>query len=386
MTTTTAAAPWAWAALMPDARDWVASSADPAARWAVLTGVLDRPDDDPEVRVARAEMLRHPDTADLLARLDAWDAGAPLSGHHHPAFAPNLLNLLADRGLRAGDDARVDAVLAAMTGHADDAGRLQSFASRRTGAPPVWGALLCDSHAIVDVLLRYGRDPTREPALAGALAAIAADLTDTAQGRAWPCVPEPTSGFRGPGRRGDACPQVTLEVLRALSRLPDGLFPGGLTRSDALGCARVSLSVWRRRGAEKPYMFGHGQTFKTSKWPVTWYSAQLALDALGRWPDLWRGPSAVPADRTALAELAACLVAYNTDDAGRVVPRSTFRGYEAHSFGQKREASPFATALLLTVLHRLDDLAPAAAEVDVSALGSSKGGAGTARPPVRARG
>lgn len=368
--------PWAWAGLMPDPRAWVAQSSDPAARWAVLTGVLDLPDHHPDVVAARTAMLGHAGTADLLARLEPWDAGGSLSGHNHPAFAPNLLNLLADRGLRAGDDPRVDATLDQMARHADDAGRLQSFAAPRQGEAPVWGSLLCDSHAIVDVLLRYGREPVAHPGLARALDAMTADLADTAQGRAWPCTPDPATGWRGPGRRADFCPQVTLEALRAFSRLPDADRPPGLP-----GVAAVALAAWVRRGVEKPYMFGHGRTFKTTKWPVTWYGAHLMLDVLGRWPALWRLPDADPADRRALAEVAACLVAYNTDDAGRVVPRSTYRGYEDHSFGQKKAPSPFATAQLLVVLHRVDALAPDAAAVDVTALTSSKGGAGVALPP-----
>ena len=94
-----------------------------------------------------------------------------------------------------------------------------------------------------------------------------------------------------------------------------------------------------------------------------------------------------PGDRAALAELAACLVAYNAGADGTVTPRSAWGGFEGCSFGQKQHPSPFATARLLAVLHRLDDLAEAAAAVDVRTLGSSKGGSGVAvppRPPVTA--
>jgi hypothetical protein len=51
------------------------------------------------------------------------------------------------------------------------------------------------------------------------------------------------------------------------------------------------------------------------------------------------------------------------------------------SFGQKKTPSGFATARVLAVLHRLDDLADDAATVDVTALSSSKGGTGSALPP-----
>lgn len=382
MTTASAAAPdWPWAAVLPDARGWVAASSDPGARWLLLTAVLDRPGDDPDAVAARAEMLAHPDTADLLARLEPWDAGSPLGGHNAPAFAPNLLGLLADRGLRAGDDPRVEAVLDAMLEHADDEGRFSSFAGRRAGDPPVWGTLLCDTHAVAETLVRFGRGD--DPRVGRALARMADDLTDTAQGRAWPCRPDPVTGFRGPGRRGEMCPQVTLEALRTWSRVPADRRPLGA--AETLALARVALGVWRDRALVKPYMFGHGATFKTGKWPATWYSALTLLDALGRWPALWRGSDATADDRRALAELAACLVAYTTDDDGRVTPRSTFRGFEAHSFGRKDGPSAFATAATLAALHRLDDLVDDIGRVDVLALGSSKGGSGTVRPPRAGR-
>lgn len=127
-------------------------------------------------------------------------------------------------------------------------------------------------------------------------------------------------------------------------------------------------------------MFGHGKTFKTVKWPPTWYRVSAVLDALGRYPALWRGPRQQAEERRSLAELAACLIAYNLDE-GRVVPRSTSRGFEGHSFGQKKQPSAWATAMVLIVLHRVDDLAGDVRAVDVAALGSSKGGAGLAVPP-----
>jgi hypothetical protein len=173
------------------------------------------------------------------------------------------------------------------------------------------------------------------------------------------------------------CPQVTLEALRAYSYVDPADRPATLP-----GAVRSALGVWRRRASEKPYMFGHGKTFKATKWPVTWYGAQAVVDAVGRYPEVWTDDAE---DRRALAEITACLIAYNADDAGRVTPRSTFRGFEDHSFGQKKEPSAFATALLLTVLRRLEDLAPDVRAVDVRTLTSSKGGTGVAMPPPALR-
>ena len=368
--------PWPWgAAFSADPRAWVLESGEPPARWLLLASRA-VPSDLSAAEQARQASLADAGTRDLIGRLPDWVGGEPLSGHDSPRFAPNLLSLLADMGVRAGDDPRVDRVLEQMLLHQDAEGRFQSYAPLRGGEQPVWGALLCDTHAILEVLVRYGRGA--DPRVRAGLAAMAGDLVETAQGRAWPCRRDPATGFRGPGRAADCCPQVALEALRTFAWLPESEWPGGL-----LDVARVSLGVWRGRGERKPYMFGHGKQFKAVKWPPTWYRVDAVLDALGRYPALWRGPDADPDDRQALAELAACLIAYNMGEGGRVVPRSTYRGFEGFSFGQKRRPSAFATARLLAVLHRLDDLAPEALAIDVGVLASSKGGSGRAvLPPL----
>lgn len=353
---------------------WLLDAGEPAARWVTLTRILGRDFGDPAVQDAHRDVVADRGTRELVARLPDWTSGERLSGHSSPSFAPNLLNLLADMGVRAGDFAEVERLLDAMLVHQEPTGRFPSYAAVPGSEQPVWGALLCDSHAVLEVLVRFGRG--QDARVRTGLERMAADITSTAQGRAWPCLPHSASGWRGPGRKDDFCPMVTLQALRVLAWLAPDQQPGGL-----LDAARVALGAWRARATEKPYMFGHGRQFKTVKWPTTWYGAYAMLDALGSYPQLWRGPHHQPADARALAELAACLVAYNISADGTVTPRSTYRGFERWSFGQKKHSSPFATALLLAVLHRIDDLAPAAATVDVRALASSKGGIGTAVPP-----
>jgi len=284
-----------------------------------------------------------------------------------------------------------------MLCHQDEEGRFQSFGRLRSSEPG-WHSLLCDGHAIVEVLVRFGRGG--DPRVERAMERMGADLADLAQGRAWPCRPEPSSGFRGPGRKADFCPLVTLQALRAFSYVPAEERPGW-----PVDVARVSLRAWLERGIEKPYMFGHGRQFKRVKWPATWYNALTVLDAAGRYPELWTSPEsraddaraekARADDRRAIAEIAACLIAYNVDPAtGTVTPRSCYQGFEEFSFGQKKQPSPYATARVLVALAPLAgvppgsghtgvgaDLTEAIAAVDVLRLSSSKGGTGTALGP-----
>lgn len=357
-----------------DVLEWLLASAEPSARWIVHSALLDGPGHVERAQAEHALVVADPGTASLLDRLGDWESDAGLSGHASAAFAPNLLTLLADMGLAADDDPRVERTLDAMLAHQLPDGRFATYARARGSTTATWASLLCDTHAITEVLMRFGRG--EDPRVTRALEVMENDLTDTAQGRAWPCRPDPASGFRGPGRKGDVCPQVTLEALRAWSGVPTAKRP-----PEVLGAARVALGVWRARAQVKPYMFGHGYHFKVVKWPTTWYSVLTVLDTLGRFPALWTGPAADPADRRALAELMACLVAYNVAADGRVTPQSCYRGFEAYSFGQKRMPSPFATARIRQVLHRLDALSDEAAAVDVGGLGSSKGGTGSPRLP-----
>jgi hypothetical protein len=351
-----------------DPLPWLLSSSEPAARWVALTGLLDAGRGDDDVRRARRDLVADPATRSLVARLPDWTVDQHLSGHQSPSFGPHLLGLLADVGVQAGDFREVDELLEAMLAHQEESGRFPSFGVAAPGGTPVWGALLCDAHPVLDVLVRFGH--RQDERVQRALVRAAADLADTAQGRAWPCVPHPVTGWRGPGRLDAVCPMATLQALRVFSRLPSAERPDGV-----LGAARVVLRAWTERGSEKPYQFGHGVQFKTVKWPPTWYSAYGVVDTLGRFPELWRSDPSGPEAR-ALAELTACLLAYNVSADATVTPRSVYRGFERHSFGQKREPSPLATALLLAAVRRVDGLAPEVLRVDVGALGSSKGGSG----------
>jgi len=366
----------AWTRLLgSDPRPWLLESDEPAARWVALTELLDLPAGAPGVAAAHEAVLEDPRTRALLNRLRPWAEDAAVSGHDKPEYAPNLLALLGDMGIGPDDDPRIAAMLEEMLEHQDADGRFQAFGRWRGGDMPAWSALPCDSHAIAETLARFGH--AGDPRVSRAFDRIAGDLGATEQGRAWRCRPDPAVPFRGPGRKSDMCPQVTLEALRAFSWLPPGRRP-----SEVVAAGGVSLRAWRERGSEKPYMFGHGRQFKRVKWPATWYGAFEMTDTLGRYPELCDGPKADPEDRRALAEAAACLVAYNVGTDGRVTPRSCFKGFEAWSFGQKRAPSAFATARVAVVLRRLGPLVDEIAAVDVTALRSSKGGTGMVVPPA----
>ena len=350
---------------------WLLDSNEPYAVWAALTGVLGATAGDPAVEAAHLAVLASESVQKLVGELPTRPSPST-TDHHSPSFLPNRLNLLAEMGVARGDFEQLDAVLDRLLAAQDRAGRFR--VSGPTRPRPNVDSHRCDNNAIVEVLARFGY--AEEPGVARALARVASDAVASTQGSGWCCVPDRQPVLRLPGRRDPACPQITLEGLRCIAMLPAQRRP-----RVAIEAARTPLEIWRRRTDERPYQFGHGYQFKTVKWPSFWYDVLSVLDAMGRYPDLWRGPEARDEDRQSLAELAACLIAYNTDSTGRVTPRRVHRGYEQFSFGLKTAPSPFATARMLTVLARFPDLAEQICAVDAQALPSSKGGSGTVVPP-----
>ena len=357
-----------WRRLLPaDPVPWLLAGEEPYARWVTLTGVLGRAATDPDVRDARAVTLRHPAVNALLDGLPDWEQ--PIRSHGAPTYGPNLLHLLADLGVGPGDHPSVERLLDQMLEHRTPDGRFQSYATFIRLREPAWSSVACDHDAITEVLLRFGRGD--DPRVVRALELLAGDVVMTASGLGCRCWPHTVTGGRGPGRVADPCPQVTIEALRTFGRLPLLERPVGLPQ-----VAQTVLSTWRARAEHKPYMFGHGSHFTTVKWPNVWYSVLWVLQALAAVPAVWSGPAADPADRRATAELVACLAAANLDEQARVVPRSVYRGFEAFSFGQKREPSPVATAWVCATLATFDDVADDAAAVDVAALEPSRDSAG----------
>jgi hypothetical protein len=307
-----------------------------------MTAVLGRLEDDPEVREARRSSIGDARVRALVDRLPAWGPGLSFGGHNSPAFPPNLLRLLHGLGVRAGDFRAIERLLDAMLRHQADDGRYLTPGRAAGSKDAVWTSLPCDHFAILEVLLLFGR--REAPGIREALARAGGTMATTSQGPAWHYLPDPVAKWRGPGRKNDACLQVTVEALRLFALVPTALRPKGV--DDA---ARTLLRAWRNRASEKLYMFGHGDRFIAGKWPPTWYDASAVLHALAPYPSVWKAKSAAAIDRRSVIEIVKALAAMFGPD-GFVTPRSCYQGFEDLSFGQKKRPSPWATARVCGLL------------------------------------
>jgi len=320
------------------------SSDEPYARFATMTAVLGASEDEAEVRAAREAAVADPRIHALVDRLPGWESGFTFGGHNSPAFPPNLLRLLHGLGVRAGDFPAVERMLDEMLRHQADDGRYLTpggITGKKDG-DAAWASLPCDHFAILEVLLLFERQGA--PGIDKALTRVRDTFAQTAQGLAWHCLPDPVAKWRGPGRKDDACLQVTVEGLRLF-----GLVPAAGRPKMIADAARTLLGAWRNRAKEKPYMFGHGPRFVAGKWPPTWYDASAVLEALAPYPSAWKGRTASVEDRRSAAEIVRALAAAFGPD-GFVTPRSCYKGFEDYSFGQKKRPSPWATARIFGLL------------------------------------
>jgi hypothetical protein len=244
-------------------------------------------------------------------------------------------------GVRAGDYPAAERVLDQMLRHQAADGRYLTPTGAGGGKAPAWASLPCDHFAILEVLLLFDRKDA--PGVGGGLARVRETFVDTAQGPAWHCIPDPVAKWRGPGRKNDACLQVTVEALRLFALVPAKERPKPL-----VAAARTLLGAWRNRAKEKPYMFGHGKRFADGKWPPTWYNASSVLGAIAPYPSAWKGKNAAAGDRTSTEDIVRSLAATFGPD-GMVAPRSCYKGFEDYSFGRKKP-SPWATARVCGLL------------------------------------
>ncbi|MBC8448039.1 MAG: hypothetical protein H8D78_09830 [Chloroflexi bacterium] len=319
---------------------WLLESNEPWTRYRTLVDLLDRPEDDPEVQAARAEMLAHPRVQAKIGEMTTW-GDRPLKRHNdagHPIYA---FSTLADFGLRAGDPGMrpgIEAVLA----HQSPEGAFQSvlnIAPRYGGSgEDTWTWILCDAPTLLYALLAMGLgDDSRVPRAVEHLVGLVDE-------NGWRCVGGPEIGkFRGPGRQADPCPIANVYALKALARVPE-LLDSLATRTGA----EMLLGHWEHQSERKMYLFGIGTDFRKLKYPFVWYDILHVADVLSRFPFVHGDPRFQQMVETITAQ---------SDEEGRYTAGSMYRAWKDWSFADKKTPSPWLTFLVQRVRRRMEQIA-----------------------------
>jgi len=327
---------------------WLLEPDEPWTRYRTLVDLLDRPEDDPEVQAARAEMLAHPQVQSLIAEAATWP-GYPLKRHNDAKHAIYKFSTLADFGVRA-DDPGMSVGIEAVMAHQSPEGAFQTVtlvpkAFGGTGEE-MWTWMLCDAPTLLYALLAFGlRDDELHPEpVEGRVQRAVDHLVSLVDENGWRCIVAPELGkFRGPGRKADPCPIVNVYALKALAQVPELLdSPAARTGAEML------LWHWEHQGERKIYMFGIGTNFRKLKYPFVWYDILHVVDVLSRFPFIHTDPRFREMVETITAQ---------ADENDRYTATSMYRAWKGWAFADKKHPSPWLTFLVLQVQKRIGQMA-----------------------------
>jgi hypothetical protein len=316
--------------------EWLLGSGEPWTCYRALVDLLGGPQDDPEVRTARADMLAHPQVQALIAGAASWP-GYALKRHNDARHPVYTFSTLADFGVRA-DDAGVDRAIQAVLSHQSPEGAFQSLVNipqvfGGTGED-TWSWAACDAPTLLYALLGMGLgQDERVRRAVGHLAGLVDE-------NGWRCAAAPELGkFKGPGRRSDPCPIANVYALKALSLAPRFL-DSPATRTGA----EMLLGHWENQGGRKLFLFGIGTDFRKLKYPFVWYDILHVVDVLSRFPFVREDPR--------FLEMVGAVTA-QADAQGRYTAASMYRAWKGWSFADKKSPSPWLTFLVRRIEKRV---------------------------------
>ena len=316
--------------------DWLLEG-EPWIEYGTRRDLLGECEEDPQVLSARKAMLERKQIQNLLFELAGWP-GKVIASHKSAGQPFHKLTFIADLGLTA-DDRGVDRIIRQILKHPSDEGPFQlpmnnPGQNEKTGQDQ-WAWALCDAPLTTYALVKFGLKD--QPAVQKS----AQYLVGLMRENGWPCVVSKELGdFRGPGRKADPCPFVTLAMLKALSAIDE--------YRDSAAChigAETLLTLWSESTTQHPYMFYMGTDFRKLKVPLVWYDLLHVLDVLSQFPWLKNDPRLLGM---------AGLLKSKADRQGRFTVESVWTAWKDWEFGQKREPSRWLTLLAWRILRRVE--------------------------------
>lgn len=304
-------------------------------RYRTLLDLLNKPENDAEVKSAYSQMLVDPLVAALIAEVNDWGNQPALTNHRDAVHPLHKFAFLGGLGIKKDIlKPAIEKILAHQS--EDGAFQLRIALPKAFGGDgkAAWTWMACDAPLTLYALLRLGLGKNNQ-------ARKAVDhLRSTISDNGYRCYCSPVIKWRGPGKKEDPCPYVNLIALRAFAQSSDLLgSPETHTASEML------LHHWEKSREKKYYMFGTGRNFRKIKAPRVWYDVIHVADTLTRFPFVRK-------DRRLMEMLE--LLRSKADAEGRFTPESIWIKWKGWEFCQKKEPSKWVTFLVHRILRRME--------------------------------
>ncbi len=328
---------------------------EPWITYRIRVDLLEEAEQTSAVQTARQAMLEHPAIRDLIHSLADWDVEI-ITSHKKGDLLMHRLSFLADLGLTLADPG-MEAVVHSILSHLSPEGIPLvginvpvHFGGTGTDSR---GWALCDTPVILRSLIAFGLAGRPDLMPISRLAGGIRHLRSLSQDNGWPCAVSPELGkFRGPGKKGDPCPDATLLMLKLLLEMKRSMetvscaLPADLQNleSDIRVAAESLLDLWEHSLIRHPYLFYMGTDFRKLKAPFIWYDILHVTDTLSRCSGF--------AKDERLLDMTRIIMEAGMPD-GRFTPQSVWKAWSEWEFGQKKEPSRWLTFLALRNAKRL---------------------------------
>lgn len=315
---------------------FLTNAAEPWVVYRTLIDLLERDEDDPQVRKAREEMIAHPLVNGLVEELKAWP-GDVISSHKSAGQHYHKLSFLADLGLTAGDD-NLREIGHRILSHRSKEGLFQLGTNIPTHfggtGEETWAWALCDAPLVMYSVVKMGL--SAEDEYRGGVDYLLGLVRDNG----WPCaVSEELGKFRGPGRKGDPCPYVNLIMLKLFT-----LFEEHQDSKETRIGVECLLNLWEKSKEEHPYMFFMGTDFRKLKAPFIWYDILHVAEVLSHYDFALRDGRFI-----GMVDL----INAKADEEGLFTPESEWKAWKGWDFGQKKKPSSWLTFLVYRINRRV---------------------------------
>lgn len=305
-------------------------------QYRCLLDLLDKDENNTEVKKSRKEMLGDEKVLQLISDLDDW--GSHLMKRHNDAVHPiHKLSFLADLGVNKNDKG-LKALISKIMKHRSDEGPFQVLSNYPAtfggSGKDEWLWCLCDAPTVIYGLMKMGMmDESKVNEAVDYIAGLVRE-------NGWPCKATAKLGkFKGPGKASDPCPYANLITMKVMA-----LRASETDMEKAHIGGETALELWENSHETRPFLFRMGNDFRKLKVPFVWYDILHLADVLSKIPSLHQDKR--------LDEIIS-IIQSKADENGHYRSESIWIKWKGWEFCQKKEPSRWVTLCVLRVLKRI---------------------------------